>query len=174
VLAQARALVFRPRSHVNEAWGKSALTIYGMDDKIQVAIADILTAHPRLVDERKNRSKGDPFVIGLATLKGFKVVTGEKASGNMAKPLFLMFVARSVSNALAFSICFVSRAGRFDLFNAVDDSRSSPHKYTSSRPARPRRHRLARRSVRAPERRRLVHEVTASLGREPPPAARWL
>ena len=56
------------------------------DGEIQGVVAEILAAHQRLVDERRNRSKGDPFVIALATRKGFAVVTGEKASGNLQKP----------------------------------------------------------------------------------------
>ena len=56
------------------------------DGEIQGVVAEILAAHQRLVDERRNRSKGDPFVVALATRKGFAVVTGEKASGNLQKP----------------------------------------------------------------------------------------
>lgn len=67
-------------------WTKTEVSIYGLDEQIQVAVAEILAAHPRLVDERKKRSKGDPFVIGLAKMKGFTVVTGERASGNLEKP----------------------------------------------------------------------------------------
>lgn len=68
------------------AWARTELTIYGMDETIQLGVAAILAAHPRLVDERKKRSKGDPFVIALAQLKGFTVVTAENASGKLHKP----------------------------------------------------------------------------------------
>jgi hypothetical protein len=60
--------------------------IVALDTEIQQRVAAILTAHPRLVDTRKNRSSGDPFVIGLAQARGLKVVTGERASGVIAKP----------------------------------------------------------------------------------------
>jgi len=60
--------------------------IVALDTEIQQRVADILTAHPRLVDTRKNRSSGDPFVIALAQARGLVVVTGERASGVIAKP----------------------------------------------------------------------------------------
>jgi hypothetical protein len=34
-------------------WAKTELSIYGMDEPIQAAVAAILAVHPRLVDERK-------------------------------------------------------------------------------------------------------------------------
>ena len=67
-------------------WAKTELKVHAMDAEIQGVVAGILAVHQRLVDERKNRSKGDPFVIALAKMKGFTVVTGEKASGNLQKP----------------------------------------------------------------------------------------
>jgi hypothetical protein len=60
--------------------------IVALDTEIQQRVAAILTAHPRLVDTRKNRSSGDPFVISLAQARGLKVVSGERASGVIAKP----------------------------------------------------------------------------------------
>jgi hypothetical protein len=60
--------------------------IVALDQDVQQRVTDILAAHPRLVDTRKNRSSGDPFVIGLAQVRGLTVVTGERASGAIAKP----------------------------------------------------------------------------------------
>ena len=60
--------------------------IVALDQDVQQHVTDILAAHPRLVDSRKNRSSGDPFVIGLAQVRGLTVVTGERASGAIAKP----------------------------------------------------------------------------------------
>jgi Domain of unknown function (DUF4411) len=60
--------------------------IVAIDTEIQKRVAAILAAHPRLIDTRKNRSSGDPFVIGLAQARGLSVVTGERASGVIAKP----------------------------------------------------------------------------------------
>jgi hypothetical protein len=62
------------------------LMIVALDTEIQQRVAAILGAHPRLIDTRKNRSSGDPFVIGLAHARGLSVVTGERASGVIAKP----------------------------------------------------------------------------------------
>lgn len=68
------------------AWAKKNLTVVPIDAAIQGVVADIMKAHPRLVDNRRNRSQGDPFVIALARVRGFTVVTGEKASNNPEKP----------------------------------------------------------------------------------------
>jgi hypothetical protein len=68
-------------------WLKARRTmIVALDTEIQKLVAALLAAHPRLVDTRKNRSSGDPFVIGLAQARGLTVVTGERASGVIAKP----------------------------------------------------------------------------------------
>jgi uncharacterized protein DUF4411 len=60
--------------------------VIDLDIDIQKAVASLLAVHPRLVDTRKNRSSGDPFVIALAQARGLAVVTGEKPSGVLAKP----------------------------------------------------------------------------------------
>jgi hypothetical protein len=68
-------------------WLKARRTIVvELDTEIQQRVASILAVHPRLIDTRKNRSSGDPFVIALAQSRKFSVVTGEKASGVLAKP----------------------------------------------------------------------------------------
>jgi hypothetical protein len=60
--------------------------IVDLDTTIQLRVTTILAAHPRLVDTRRNRSSGDPFVIALAQARGLSVVTGERPSGVLAKP----------------------------------------------------------------------------------------
>ncbi len=45
-----------------------------------------MTRYPRLVDGKKGRSVGDPFVIALARAKGFTVITGENATGKISVP----------------------------------------------------------------------------------------
>ena len=60
--------------------------IVSLDEDVQRRVIQILGSHQRLVDTRKNRSGGDPFVIGLALSRGLTVVTGEKPSGVIAKP----------------------------------------------------------------------------------------
>jgi ketosteroid isomerase-like protein len=61
--------------------------IVEMDDEHQQRVREILERWPRLVDSKKNRSGADPFVIALAGQRGFRVVTGEKPSGNLNKPM---------------------------------------------------------------------------------------
>jgi hypothetical protein len=60
--------------------------VVALDTEIQQRVAAILSVHPRLIDTRRNRSSGDPFVIALAQARGGSVVTGEKPSGVIAKP----------------------------------------------------------------------------------------
>lgn len=68
-------------------WLKARRTIVvDLDTAIQQRVTTLLAVHPRLVDTRKNRSSGDPFVIALAQARGLSVVTGEKPSGVLAKP----------------------------------------------------------------------------------------
>jgi len=68
-------------------WLKARRTIViDLDTTIQQRVTALLAVHPRLVDTRKNRSSGDPFVIALAQARGLSVVTGEKPSGVLAKP----------------------------------------------------------------------------------------
>jgi len=89
-------------------WAKTELTVVPIDAPIQVEVSQILGAHPRLVDNRKNRSKADPFVIALAKVKGFAVVTGEKPSGNLEKPRI-----PDVCDALAPAVPYTSLLGLF-------------------------------------------------------------
>lgn len=68
-------------------WLKARRSIVvGLNTAIQQQVTTILAVHGRLVDTRKNRSSGDPFVIALAQVRGLSVVTGEKPSGLIAKP----------------------------------------------------------------------------------------
>jgi hypothetical protein len=56
-------------------------------DEIQPVVRQILTGHPKLIDERKNRSGADPFVIALALVEGdCTVVTGERPSRSENRP----------------------------------------------------------------------------------------
>ena len=60
--------------------------VVALDADVERRVRDILRMHPRLVDTRKNRSGGDPFVIALAQARSLSVVTGERATGVIAKP----------------------------------------------------------------------------------------
>ena len=59
-----------------------------LTDSVQNAVSDILINpnYQRLVEDRKGTYGADPFVIALAKVEDLIVVTGEKASGNLAKP----------------------------------------------------------------------------------------
>ncbi|MBN9160901.1 MAG: hypothetical protein BGO98_33775 [Myxococcales bacterium 68-20] len=52
----------------------------------QVAVAEVLKAHARLVDTKKGRSMGDPWVIAFAKVHGATVVTEEHLTRNLAAP----------------------------------------------------------------------------------------
>lgn len=64
---------------------RSAMVV-PIDQEVQHHLAEIMSKYGRLVDTRKNRSGCDPWVIALARARGLTVVTGEKATGNLAKP----------------------------------------------------------------------------------------
>jgi PIN domain nuclease of toxin-antitoxin system len=57
-----------------------------IDAEIQSHVVYIMSAYSRLVDTKKNRSVGDPWVIALARARRLTVVTAEKATGKLAKP----------------------------------------------------------------------------------------
>jgi Domain of unknown function (DUF4411) len=54
--------------------------------KVQEATGTVLAAHRNLVHERRERSRADPFVIGLAIASETIVITGERPSASIAKP----------------------------------------------------------------------------------------
>ena len=59
-----------------------------IDNLTQTAVRQILADHPRLIDNRRNRTRsgGDPWVIAVAIVHGLTVVTYEHPSGTLAKP----------------------------------------------------------------------------------------
>jgi hypothetical protein len=58
------------------AWCKErkAAMFVDIDDSIQIAVAEIMAKHQRMVDTTKGRSGGDPFVIALAACSNPKMV----------------------------------------------------------------------------------------------------
>lgn len=56
------------------------------DAPIQIAVRGILSAHRKLIDERKGRSGADPFVIALAKLNNCAVLTDEKPTNRPDRP----------------------------------------------------------------------------------------
>jgi hypothetical protein len=68
-------------------WAKQREKLfYPLDDQLQIAVQDILSVFPKLVDSSKFRSQTDPFVIGLAKITGRTLVTGEKHRGSQDRP----------------------------------------------------------------------------------------
>lgn len=68
-------------------WAKSQSGLFVPLDPHQTAtVTKILTTHPLLVDSTKGRSGGDPFLIALALLNGYTLVTEERESKSAKKP----------------------------------------------------------------------------------------
>lgn len=69
------------------AWASKRPAMFcAIDERIQLAVADLLRAHPRLVDTRRHRSGADPFVIALASIERCTVVTAEPGTGRLHRP----------------------------------------------------------------------------------------
>jgi hypothetical protein len=60
--------------------------IVAIDADIQHCLSEIMTNYSRLVDSKKNRSVGDPWVVALARSRSWTVVTAERPSGKLDKP----------------------------------------------------------------------------------------
>jgi hypothetical protein len=68
-------------------WAKAREGLFvPIDEPIQVAVADLLGRYRRLVNDQRNRSMGDPWVIALAQIHDCTVVSGEQRSGNLNRP----------------------------------------------------------------------------------------
>ena len=59
---------------------------YPLDNSIQKLATEILTDHPGLLDLRKNKSSGDPFIIATALYNECALVTEEKISNSPIRP----------------------------------------------------------------------------------------
>lgn len=59
--------------------------IVELDEEVQAAVTEILASHRYLVEEKRGRSGGDPFVIALAKVRGLTVVTEERMSPSPAR-----------------------------------------------------------------------------------------
>jgi hypothetical protein len=60
--------------------------IVPFDAQIEAEVIRLMAAFPRLVDSKKGRSGGDPFVIAIAVVGRHTVITGENATGKIAAP----------------------------------------------------------------------------------------
>lgn len=68
-------------------WAKQRSGMFvPIDDAVQQAVSSIMQAHPRLIDNRPERSGADPFVIGFASVNGYTVLTEEHATGSATRP----------------------------------------------------------------------------------------
>jgi len=57
-----------------------------INEDIQPIVSFILQNHPKLIDERKDRTGADPFVIALAQLEKCTVLTCEKPTNKLNRP----------------------------------------------------------------------------------------
>lgn len=62
------------------------MTIVSIDTDIQNQLSSVMKKYARLIDTRKNRSGGDPWVIALALSRKQTIVTGEKPSTSLDRP----------------------------------------------------------------------------------------
>jgi hypothetical protein len=53
---------------------------------IEAEVINLMARFPRLVDSKKGRSGGDPFVIAVAMVGGHSVITGENPTGKLDVP----------------------------------------------------------------------------------------
>lgn len=68
-------------------WAKSRdALIVPIDSAIQLEVTDILRGHPKLIDQRRNRSGADRFVIALAGVNDCAVVSGEAPTTRPDRP----------------------------------------------------------------------------------------
>jgi Domain of unknown function (DUF4411) len=69
------------------AWMKARPSmIVPFSAEIESEVIKLMGRFPRLVDTKKGRSGGDPFVIAVAITGGHTVITGENATGKLDAP----------------------------------------------------------------------------------------
>ena len=65
------------------AWAKDQITMFHpLDADLQLAQKTIVNQFPKLISEAKSRSLCDPWVIALAQIKGYAVVSEENRGGS--------------------------------------------------------------------------------------------
>lgn len=65
---------------------RSHMFVPTSDARIQIAVSQILANHKKLIDERKNRSGADPWVIAVAQIYKCAVLTGERPARSPKRP----------------------------------------------------------------------------------------
>lgn len=69
------------------AWAKAHPELFvTIDEAIQLEVRKIIAKHPQLLNLRKNKSGGYPFVVALAILGSGTVVTQEGPTGPGGRP----------------------------------------------------------------------------------------
>ena len=69
------------------AWAKTHRAMFcPLDELLQLATQRVLAQFPRLVNTQKGRDRADPFVVGLAIVRGAVIVTGERNFGVPDRP----------------------------------------------------------------------------------------
>jgi hypothetical protein len=75
-------LELKKQDDVISAWVSQFKEIFlPPTDDIQLKVREILSKYPSLLDLRKGKSGGDPFLIAAAVVHGGSVVTQERKSG---------------------------------------------------------------------------------------------
>jgi len=68
-------------------WVKShGLMVIKLNSELEKHVREIMARYPRLVDTKKGRSVGDPFVIALARARNLTVITAEARTGKIEVP----------------------------------------------------------------------------------------
>ncbi|WP_373033285.1 DUF4411 family protein [Sulfurovum sp.] len=68
-------------------WAQEQLDFfYPLDRNVQKLATKILTEYPGLLDLKKNKSSGDPFIVATAMYTGCSLVTEEKYSNSPTRP----------------------------------------------------------------------------------------
>jgi hypothetical protein len=60
--------------------------VISIDTEVQASVGEIMRKYPKIIDTRRNRSGCDPWVVALAEVRGFSVVTAERPSGTLSRP----------------------------------------------------------------------------------------
>lgn len=75
------------RSDELHAWLKARGSMFReLAEPIQIEAAQVLARFPRLVGEKKLRTSADPFVIALAKIEGWPILTEEKPTFSTNRP----------------------------------------------------------------------------------------
>lgn len=68
------------------AQGQQVGFFYPLNEEVQAQASKILGDYPGLLDLRKNKSSGDPFIIATAKINRCTVVTEEKRTNSESRP----------------------------------------------------------------------------------------